>query len=139
MKLKALKNVPLTAADLVAASEWYPHADWPQALAAAVAANRANPAGCDQQGRQQTRTWAGSEQPIAAEASTDEGAEPDPRAIRRFWSLYVAAMVVAVIAGVASLSGCSATQVAPALGAVDYPGRWYYVADTKCPTWRDCT
>ena len=35
---------PLTAADLVATSEVYPQADWPRALAAAVAANLTNPA-----------------------------------------------------------------------------------------------
>ena len=146
MNLNTPATGKLTAADLVTASEWYPHADFPQALAAAVAANRANPAGCDQQGRQQARTWAGSEQPIAAEASTDEGAEPDPRAKRRFWTLYLAALLVSVIVGAASLAGC-ATQVATAAvpvaapmgDPVDYPGRWFYVLDRECPTWRDCT
>lgn len=33
------------------------------------------PAGCDQSGRYPTRTWGDSEQPMAAEACTDEGAD----------------------------------------------------------------
>lgn len=40
----AIVTGPLTAADLVAASESYPQSDWPQILAAAVAANMAHPA-----------------------------------------------------------------------------------------------
>lgn len=35
------------------------------------------PAGCDDQGRLETRNWPGSGQPMAAEAATDAGIKPD--------------------------------------------------------------
>ena len=50
---------------------------------------------------------------LPAEACTDLGTYPEPRVIRRFLSLYIAAMVVAAIAGAASLAGCTAIPRLP--------------------------
>ena len=113
-------------------------------VAAAISENMAHPAmsGSDPLTECLAEQCLCFARPIPAEACTDLGAEPDPRAKRRFWTLYLAALLVSVIVGAASLAGC-ATQVVPALVPalvpVDYPGRWHYVADTECPTWRDCT
>lgn len=54
------------------------------------------PAGIDQQGRWHTR------QPMAAEACTEtEDDERDTKPAARFWTLYLAAVLVAFAAGVA--------------------------------------
>ena len=61
-----------------------------------TAADFIAPAGCDDQGRWPTR------RPMAAEAATDEGAEPDFTAAAQFWSLYLALLLVALVAVVSS-------------------------------------
>ena len=49
-----------------------------------------------------------------AEACTELGCdEPDFRAAANFWSLYLALLLVAVIAGVAVLAGCTAIPRMP--------------------------
>ena len=117
-------------------------------VAAAIADNMARPAmsGADPLTECLAEQCLCFSRPMPAEACTELGAEPEPRAKRRFWTLYLAALLVSVIAGAASLAGC-ATQVATAAvpvaapmgDPVDYPGRWFYVLDRECPTWRDCT
>lgn len=66
-----------------------------------------------------------------AEACTELGADAAPRAIRRFWSLYIAALLVAAIAGAASLAGCNANR---AVSSAASPT----VVLVDCTAWRDC-
>lgn len=64
-----------------------------------IAARRAAllPAGCDQQGRHDTR-------PEPAEACTELGADDiDPQATAVFWSLYITFALVAITAAVAAM------------------------------------
>ena len=53
-------------------------------------------AGCDQQGRYETR------QPMAAEACTELDSEVDPQASAIFWTAYLALVLVVVVATLAA-------------------------------------
>ncbi len=59
------------------------------------------PAGCDQQGRHVTRTWPDSDQPMAAEACTDEGISPEAGARLGVVLVLLGWPVVAVIVAAA--------------------------------------
>ena len=63
-----------------------------------------NPAGCDQCGREPARRWGNTDQPMAAEACNEtEYEQRDFAPAARFWTLYLAALMVALAAGMAWL------------------------------------